>query len=257
MEALTRFAREAVIVSSIQHLNICDVYDVGELPTGGPYILLERLLGETLAARLKCSRQAPLRELVDIFVQVLAGLQAAHAAHILHRDLKPQNIFLVERVGCTALVELVDFGLARNLSQSDATQLTRPGRRCGTVQYMSPEQLRGQPLDQRSDVFSVGVLLYETLSGRHPFAASTAVELRTNILRGTPAPLQTSATAVATTAALFAGERPGERRAAPPEAPVVVHSHKAKKPGMSDEAPYGGAGARHCGSGGEARAAPS
>jgi serine/threonine-protein kinase len=186
-DALARFAREAAIVSSIQHPNICDVYDVGVLPNGGPYIILERLQGDTLAARMQ--RRSSVSDLVDIFVQILSGLHAAHASQILHRDLKPQNIFLVERVGCGPLVKIVDFGLARDLSST--TRLTKPGRLCGTVQYMSPEQLRGEPLDPRSDLFSVGVLFYEALTRRHPFAAATSVELQTNILRADPTPVRT------------------------------------------------------------------
>lgn len=190
-DALARFAREASIVASLQHLNICDVYDVGDLPNGaGPYIVLERLVGDTLHARLGRSRRVPTSELVDIFVQVLSGLQAAHTARILHRDLKPQNIFLVDRVGGGPLVKIVDFGLARDLSLSPASRLTKPGRLCGTLQYMSPEQLRGETLDQRSDVFSVGVIMYEALTGHHPFAAASSVELQTNILRADPIPLR-------------------------------------------------------------------
>jgi eukaryotic-like serine/threonine-protein kinase len=187
-DALARFAREAAIVSSIQHPNICDVHDVGVLPDGGPYIVLERLQGDTLHARLQRPIRAPVTELVDIFVQILSGLHAAHASRILHRDLKPQNVFLVDRAGCGPLVKIVDFGLARDLSATN--RLTKPGRLCGTVQYMSPEQLRGEALDQRSDLFSVAVLLYESLTRRHPFAAPTAVELQTNILRADPVPLR-------------------------------------------------------------------
>lgn len=182
-DALDRFAREASIISSVQHANICDVYDVGELPNGGPYIVLERLVGDTLAARMGGRQRLPLREVLDIFVQILSGLHAAHCAQILHRDLKPQNVFLVQRSGCGPLVKIVDFGLARDLSATASKRLTKPGRLCGTLQYMSPEQLRGEQLDQRSDVFSLGVLLYEVLTGRHPFAARSVLELQTNILR--------------------------------------------------------------------------
>ncbi len=181
-DALDRFAREASIISSVQHANICAVYDVGELPGGGPYIVLERLVGDTLAARMGRQRM-PVREILDVFVQILSGLHAAHSAQILHRDLKPQNVFLVKRSGGNPLVKIVDFGLARDLSASASKRLTKPGRLCGTLQYMSPEQLRGEQLDQRSDVFSLGVLLYEVLTGHHPFAASSVLELQTNILR--------------------------------------------------------------------------
>lgn len=190
-EALQRLAREASILSSIQHPNICDVYDIGALPNGGPYLVLERLVGSTLDERMRASRGMPVGDIVEIFVQVLSGLQAAHAAQILHRDIKPQNVFLVDRMGCGPLVKLVDFGLARDLSASPgARRLTKPGRLCGTLQYMSPEQLRGEALDQRSDLFSVAVMLYETLTGRHPFAAQSSVELQTNILRHDARPVR-------------------------------------------------------------------
>lgn len=189
-EALLRLAREASIISSIQHTNICDIHDVGVLPNGGPYLVLERLVGDTLDARIRAQRRISLTNIIDIFAQILSGLQAAHVAQILHRDLKPQNVFLVERAGCSSLVKIVDFGLARDLSASAERRLTKPGRLCGTVQYMSPEQLRGEVLDQRSDIFTVGVVLYEALTGRHPFAAPTAIELQTNILHNDPRPVR-------------------------------------------------------------------
>ena len=178
------------MVASIKHPNICDVYACGTLAHGGPYIVMERLVGDTLAAQIRGARRRPLAPLIDIFVQVLSGLQAAHSAQILHRDLKPQNVFLADRVGCGPLVKIVDFGLARDLSMASSRRITKPGRLCGTLQYMSPEQLRGEALDQRSDLFSVGVLLYELLTGHHPFAAPTEVELQTDILSADPSPLR-------------------------------------------------------------------
>jgi eukaryotic-like serine/threonine-protein kinase len=189
-DALARLAREAHLVAAIHHPNICDVYDVGELPNGGPYIVLERLVGDTLASRMHGVKMR-CEAVVDIFVQILSGLAAAHRLHILHRDLKPQNIFLVEHVGCAPLVKVLDFGLARDLSAPTKDRLTKPGRMCGTVQYMSPEQLRAEQLDARSDLFAVGVMLYETLTGRHPFAAASRIELQTNILRSMARPLRT------------------------------------------------------------------
>lgn len=189
-EALLRLALEAKLVAAIQHPNICDVYDVGRLPSGGPYVVLERLFGETLAMKMQVARRPSLTTAVDIFVQTLSGLQAAHAARIVHRDLKPQNIFLAERLGCAPLVKIVDFGFAQDLSTSPNTRITRPGKSCGTVQYMSPEQLRALPLDHRSDLFAVGVMLYEVLTGRHPFAARSQTELQINILRSEPRPLR-------------------------------------------------------------------
>jgi eukaryotic-like serine/threonine-protein kinase len=188
-DALARLAREAQILAAIHHPNICDVYDVGQLESGGPYIVLERLVGDTLAARMRGVKMRT-SAVLDVFVQLLSGLHAAHSAHILHRDLKPQNIFLVEHVGCGPLVKVVDFGLARDLSAPHREQITRPGRACGTVQYMSPEQLRAEPLAPTSDLFAVGVMLYEALTGRHPFAASSQLELQTKILRSHATPLR-------------------------------------------------------------------
>ena len=189
-EALARLAREATLVAAIQHPNICDVYDVGQLPSGGPYVVLERLFGGSLAGHMRTTPRPHVHAVVDIFVQVLSGLHAAHAARILHRDLKPQNIFLAERVGCAPIVKIVDFGFAQDLSAVPGIRLTRPGKACGTVQYMSPEQLRAEPLDHRSDLFAVGVMLYEVLTGRHPFAACSQLELQSNILRETARPLR-------------------------------------------------------------------
>jgi serine/threonine-protein kinase len=188
-DALARLAREARLVAAIHHPNICDVYDVGELPNGGPYLVLERLFGNTLATRMQGVKMRT-EAVIDIFVQLLSGLSAAHNHHTLHRDLKPQNIFLVEHVGRAPLVKILDFGLARDLSAPTRDRLTKPGRLCGTVQYMSPEQLRAEPLDTTSDLFAVGVMLYEALTGRHPFAAASRVELQTNILRSNARPLR-------------------------------------------------------------------
>ena len=187
-DAFTRLSREASMVAAIHHPNICDVYDVGELPNGGPYLVLERLVGETLAARMSGVKMR-IPAVVDIFVQMLSGLHAAHKLHILHRDLKPQNIFLVANDGRAPVVKVLDFGLARDLSAPNASRLTKPGRACGTVQYMSPEQVRAETLNATSDLFAVGVMLYEALTARHPFAATSQLELQINIIRCNAVPL--------------------------------------------------------------------
>jgi serine/threonine protein kinase len=188
-EALVRLAREAQVVAAIKHPNICDVHDVGRMPNGGPYVVFERLFGETLAARAR-GRQLPIDYAIELFGQILAGLSAAHEANIVHRDMKPENVFLVDRPGAAPLVKVVDFGFAQDLSMAAARRITRPGRACGTVQYMSPEQLRSEQVDHRSDLFAVGIMLYEVLAGRHPFAATSMTELQVNILRAAPLPLR-------------------------------------------------------------------
>jgi eukaryotic-like serine/threonine-protein kinase len=186
-DALLRLRREAEIVASLQHANICDIYDFGVVAEHGPYIVTQRLHGETLAGRFKWHARLRVTETVEIISQVLSGLQVAHARHIIHRDLKPQNIFLVERVGCAPLVKLLDFGLARDLTQ--VVRLTQQGKVLGTPQYMAPEQLAGDNLGPAADLFSVGVVTYEMLSGRHPFAASSLQEVQARVLRDAPTPL--------------------------------------------------------------------
>lgn len=193
-QIIVRLEREAAIVAGLHHPNICQAYDMGRLPGGAPFVVFERLFGETLADRTHGVLQLPVRAALDLFAQLLSGLEAAHSARIVHRDLKPQNIFLVDRSGEEPLVKLLDFGFARDLAVS--TRITRPGDACGTLQYMSPEQLRCDPVDARSDLFAIGVMLYEVLAGRHPFAATSRFELQANILRAVPLPLRVRRTDV-------------------------------------------------------------
>jgi serine/threonine-protein kinase len=159
------------------------------MPNGMPFVVFERLFGETLAERTRGVLQLPVRVAADLFSQLLLGLQAAHEARIIHRDLKPQNIFLADDPdGDKSTVKILDFGFAQDLAAS--ARITRPGDACGTLQYMSPEQLRVEQLDPRSDLFAVGIMFYEVLAGRHPFAASSRIELQMNILRAAPLPLR-------------------------------------------------------------------
>ncbi len=192
-EAVPRLLREARAVSAIQHPNICDVYDVGTLPDGTPYLVLERLVGMTLHERTRRAGRLPPTLVVELFGQILGALRAAHGAGIIHRDMKPANVFLVDRGGLPPLVKLLDFGFAMPLGTAhDWVRLTRPGRACGTPQYMSPEQLRAdEPLDARTDVFSAGIMMYEALTGRHPFPGKTIAEVGGGILRDEPPPVST------------------------------------------------------------------
>lgn len=186
-DATERLLREARILTRLQHPNICDVYDVGALVDGSPYVVLERLYGCTLASRLARQGRLGIDEAMDLFSQVLSGLHVAHAQRILHRDLKPQNIFMAPRPGCSPLAKIVDFGLALDLAD---VRITVPGRTCGTPHYMSPEQLRDETLDERSDIFSASVALYEALAGTHPFVGRNAAETRSRVLRGDAVPLR-------------------------------------------------------------------
>jgi serine/threonine protein kinase len=187
-EALVRLVREAQLVSAMQHPNICAIYEVGALESGAPFLVLERLRGETLASRLRRG-PLPYRVAIDLMIQILSGIDAAHRASIVHRDLKPENVFLSERLGLPPHVKILDFGFAKDLSGQRAGQLTRPGVAVGTPRYMSPEQLLGKGADPRTDIFAVGLVFFETLTGKHPFEAATIPMLNVNVVRGNPTKL--------------------------------------------------------------------
>jgi serine/threonine-protein kinase len=188
--ALTRLIREAQLVSAMQHPNICAIYDVGSLPGGSPFLVLERLHGETLGARLR-REQIEDTIILDVFRQVLSGMDAAHRSSIIHRDLKPDNVFLSERLGFPPHVKILDFGFAKDLSGKRTRTITQPGSAVGTPRYMAPEQLLGKGVDGRTDLFAVALMLFESLTGRHPFDAKNITLLHMNVLGGMTARLAT------------------------------------------------------------------
>jgi serine/threonine-protein kinase len=143
---------------------------------------MERLEGETVAARLRRTGQMPFGAAADILLQVLAGLSAAHAAQVVHRDVKPSNVFVSERAGATRKAMLLDFGYARNLASM--SRITGPGRTVGTPAYMAPEVLRGEDATPLTDIFGCGALLFEMLTGEHAFRGKTEALLHLAILRG-------------------------------------------------------------------------
>ncbi|HUL74072.1 MAG TPA: protein kinase [Vicinamibacterales bacterium] len=194
-DRLRRFEQEARAIGALNHANIVAVYDIGT-HDGAPYVVSELLDGETLRTRVGDS-PLPRRKAIDYAVQIARGLAAAHEKGIIHRDLKPDNVF-VTRDG---RVKILDFGLAKMTEASSvdsATALMRDapetgaGTVLGTVGYMSPEQVRGQRVDHRSDIFSFGVVLYEMLTGRRAFQGDSAVETMNAILKSDPAPAETS-----------------------------------------------------------------
>ncbi|MEK6324038.1 MAG: protein kinase [Acidobacteriota bacterium] len=173
-----RLVREAKAAAKLDHPNICAIYEVGE-EDGRSFIVMQYVEGETLANRIQ-RKQLELRESLDIAVQVADALAEAHSRGIIHRDIKPQNVMVTAR----GQAKVMDFGLARVVQQRSLIEsyaeteslLTLPGVVVGTVPYMSPEQVRGEELDARSDIFSFGALLYELVAGRRPFAAESAAE---------------------------------------------------------------------------------
>jgi serine/threonine protein kinase len=193
-DRLRRFEQEARAASALNHPNILVVHDVGT-HEGAPFLVTELLEGESLRDRLR-GGAPPVRQALDIATEIARGLAAAHAHGIVHRDLKPDNVF-VTRDG---RAKILDFGLAKQdaalpvnqqteLPTQDAAEATQAGLLLGTVGYVSPEQIRGQPADSRSDIFSFGCMLYEMLSGRKAFEKQTGVETLTAILKEEPAPL--------------------------------------------------------------------
>ncbi|HEY0003972.1 MAG TPA: protein kinase [Pyrinomonadaceae bacterium] len=188
-EALRRFEREAQASARLHHPNITVIHDYGLLSTEGAYLVMELIEGETLGKQIK--RQVCLEPQVaaDIFGQLLEGLGAAHRQGIIHRDLKPENILLSKNERGQLIVRILDFGLAKMTLQdgvdanSPTAPMTTPGAVMGTFGYMSPEQLTGGEVDQRSDLFSVGVMIVEALTGQRPFNGKTYHELLNNILQ--------------------------------------------------------------------------
>ncbi len=184
-DRLRRFEQEARAASALNHSNILTVFDTGS-QDGTVYLVTELLEGETLRERL-AGGALPARKAIEIGIQIARGLAAAHERGIVHRDLKPENLFLTR----DGRVKILDFGLAR-LQRSDIGEAptiltgTEPGVVLGTVGYMAPEQVRGQPADHRADVFALGVVLYEMLTGRRAFQRDSAAETMTAILREEP-----------------------------------------------------------------------
>jgi serine/threonine protein kinase len=187
-EAARRLQREAQTLAGLNHPNICTVYEV-DAHEGTAFIAMERVDGLNL--KLHMARRAlPTAEVVDIALQVAAALDAAHAAGIVHRDIKPGNIL----VGTNGQVKVLDFGLARRFMMPDTGELilggsTIPGRPMGTANYMAPERILQLPLDPRSDLFSLGVVMYEMATGRLPFGGASPSETINNVLDKNPVPL--------------------------------------------------------------------
>jgi serine/threonine protein kinase len=200
-EVAERFRREARAASKVESDSIVDVFDVGTDPRIGLYMVMEYLTGEDLSARLEREKRIEVPVVVDVGIQAARALAKAHVAGVIHRDLKPANLFLTRRDDDSLLVKVLDFGIskltddARSPRTSDAPKaLTRAGTVVGTAQYMSPEQAQGLPIDLRTDVWSLGAVLYEILAGKPPFPEMATYELTIiQIVTRRPTPLREAA----------------------------------------------------------------
>ena len=246
-DMLARFRQEARTASRVVHDHVVQIYDVGQDETGLDFIAMEYLKGKDLRSVIEAGPLAPARA-VKIMQQLLAGLQAIHESGILHRDVKPANVLLVERDGDPDYVKLTDFGIAKPTDAS-APQLTETGKVVGTPQYMAPEQLTGEGSDHRADLYAAGLTLYEMLAGSAPFVSSASAQLIAMqltrrpppfVVPGIPAaleavveralakePAKRFADATAFSAALSAAESDGATRA---DRPASKRSQEVQRP---------------------------
>jgi serine/threonine-protein kinase len=193
-ENLRRFRREARAAHRLRHTNICQVLAYGALADGSPYMVMELLQGETLRMRLRTQGVLPVSSAVMIALQVLDGLGEAHSRGVVHRDVKPGNVFLLSGRGKAPSVKLIDFGLAKLLptwghtsQPEDTTLITKTGVTLGTPHYLSPEQIEGlRDVDQRTDVWAAGLVLYEMVTGKKAFHGQNYQRLAASIAAEEP-----------------------------------------------------------------------
>ena len=228
-DAVTRFNREATSASRIAHPNVCTVYDFGLTAEGLVYLAMEYVDGQTLRALLDASGPLSVGRAADLLAQCAAGLAAAHELGIVHRDLKPDNIMVLSTRGVET-VKLVDFGIAKAMEGPAGDQVTKSGFVVGTPEYMSPEQLSGDPVGPRSDEYALALVFYRMLTGRLPFEASSLQETLSKRLTDPPRPLAESRPAASFPAGLQAimdralARRAEERYGSVLEFAEAVHS---------------------------------
>lgn len=185
-EAIRRFEREAKTSAKLTHPNIVTIYDYGKLQTEGTYLVMELVKGITLKDKINNKGTIPPKEVAELFDQILDGIKTAHSAGIIHRDLKPGNIIICEENGKN-IIKILDFGIAKikHIDVNDPKSLTAPGTIVGTFGYMPPEQFSAEEVDERNDIFSLGVMVIEALTGSKPFVGKTIYELMGSMLKQT------------------------------------------------------------------------
>jgi len=188
-----RFLNEAKATARIRHPNVIDISDFGEMNNGLVYFVMEYLDGQDLKQLLRRKRLLRWKESVPILLQLCSALGAAHQAGVVHRDLKPDNVYLIEQHGTENFVKVLDFGLAKMIHEPAAKKLTKTGIIVGTPAFLSPEQVKGDKVDHRADVYAIGLIMYRMLSGKLPFKAKTVVEMLRKQLMEKPPPLTAAA----------------------------------------------------------------
>ncbi len=191
VNAMARLKREASLGMRLAHPNVCHILRMGETPEGRVYVVMPFVDGEILSERTHRTGHLELEETVPLVQDIAAGLHVAHELTIIHRDLKPENIMICRRPGGTEYAVVMDFGLAKERrAGAELQKLTATGIIMGTPEFMSPEQLRGNPLDARTDIYALALVIYEALTGRLPFQGRTQQETMIARLRGDPVPLR-------------------------------------------------------------------
>jgi serine/threonine-protein kinase len=189
--AMARLRREAELAGKVRHPNVCHIEAMGQTPSGLVYVVMPFLEGEILSDRTYRLGQLPLDDVVSLVIEMADGLQAAHEQQVVHRDLKPENIMVVRGSDGREHAVVMDFGLAKErIAGPELERLTATGIVLGTPEFMSPEQLRGKPLDGRSDVYALALMTVEMLTGSLPFSGKSQQELMLARLRSDPTPLR-------------------------------------------------------------------
>jgi serine/threonine-protein kinase len=181
-----RFQREAETASALQHENIAKVYDFGVARNSLPFVVMEYVTGPLLSTQINADGRIAVHKALPILIQICDAMAYAHDQGIVHRDLRPENVFLVEHEGRADVVKIVDFGVAKNMKSPAQKALTEEWELLGTPEFMSPEQILGRDIDSRSDIYSMGCLMYNVLSGQLPHTGRTPAEVFMHVVQGEP-----------------------------------------------------------------------